>query len=238
MNPEAKICRNCKNGFTIESEDFAFYEKIEVPPPTFCPDCRLQRRMLFRNERTFYKRTCDLCGKDIISSYAPEYTGPVYCQKCWWSDKWDPYSYGRDFDFSRPFFAQFQELFCTVPMLALQNDDGIASVNCEYNSDFAFSKNCYMCTCGWYNENCGYTSNANYNKDVFDSYITNNSELSYECSTSDGCYGCSYCTQCVDCRNCFLGFDLRACSDCVMCVGLRSKSYCILNQQYYKEEYL
>ncbi|KKT90642.1 MAG: hypothetical protein UW91_C0052G0013 [Parcubacteria group bacterium GW2011_GWF2_45_11] len=104
IRPETKTCQNCKSGFTIEPEDFAFYEKIHVPPPTFCPDCRLQLRLLFRNERTFYKRKCDLCGKNMISSYAPEYTYPVYCQKCWWSDKWDPYQYGREYDFSKPFF--------------------------------------------------------------------------------------------------------------------------------------
>ena len=36
MNPETKNCQNCKKDFTIESEDFAFYEKIKVPPPTWC----------------------------------------------------------------------------------------------------------------------------------------------------------------------------------------------------------
>ncbi len=32
---EVKTCQNCKQNFTIESEDFVFYEKIDVPPPTF-----------------------------------------------------------------------------------------------------------------------------------------------------------------------------------------------------------
>jgi hypothetical protein len=38
MKNETKNCQNCKNDFTIESEDFKFYEKIKVPPPTWCPD--------------------------------------------------------------------------------------------------------------------------------------------------------------------------------------------------------
>jgi len=245
MNPETKICKNCQTQFLIEPDDFTFYEKIGLPAqagvpwsPTFCPPCRYQRRLMYRNERSYYKRTCSLCKKDTIALYPADFETPVVCQKCWWSDTWDPFQYGRDFDFSRPFFEQFAELFHAVPMLALQNDDGIGSVNCQYNSDFAFSKNCYMCTCGWYNENCAHTSNANYNKDLLDSYITNKSVLSYECSLSDNCYGCAYCTKCFDSRNCFLGYDLRGCSDCVMCVGLRSKTYCILNQQYSREEYL
>lgn len=36
---------------------------------------------------------------------------------------------------------------------------------------------------------------------------------------------------------CILGFDLRGCSNCIMCVGLRSAQYCILNHRYSKEEY-
>ena len=34
MNPERKTCKNCKKDFVIEAEDFAFYERIQVPPPT------------------------------------------------------------------------------------------------------------------------------------------------------------------------------------------------------------
>ncbi len=79
MKNETKNCQNCKQNFTIESEDFNFYEKIKVPPPTFCPECRMQRRMVWRNERVLYKRKCDLCNKNIISMYADFAVFPVYC---------------------------------------------------------------------------------------------------------------------------------------------------------------
>ena len=59
----------------------------------------------------------------------------------------------------------------------------------------------------------------------------------YESNLCEKCYGCSYCTRCFNSTNCVMGFDLRDCLDCVMCVGLRSKQYCILNKQYTKEEY-
>src|SRR3990167_3409396 len=72
MKEETKQCQNCKQGFTIESEDFKFYEKIKVPPPTFCPDCRFQRRLLFRNNRVFYRRECKLCKKSVLSVYNKE----------------------------------------------------------------------------------------------------------------------------------------------------------------------
>ena len=59
------ICQNCKKDFVIEPEDFNFYEKIKVPPPTFCPECRLIRRFARRNEKALYHRVCEKCEKKI-----------------------------------------------------------------------------------------------------------------------------------------------------------------------------
>src|SRR5256885_746105 len=102
---ETKQCQNCKQDFVIEPEDFDFYEKMKVPPPTFCPDCRLQRRTSVRNERSLYKTTCNLCGKSFVSMYSSDKPFKVYCKDCWYSDNWDVLSYGRDYDFSKPFFT-------------------------------------------------------------------------------------------------------------------------------------
>ncbi|MCR4328412.1 MAG: hypothetical protein NUV53_02730 [Patescibacteria group bacterium] len=252
MNSETRNCQNCSLKFVIEPDDFSFYEKIGVPAPTLCPDCRFQRRLLWRNERTFYRRACDLCKRSIIAVYpaSAERSGPlrqssseaseatpVYCQKCWWSDTWNPLAYGQDIDFSRPFFEQVKELWNKVPAISIQNDDGIASTNCEYAYDWAFSKNTYMSVCGWYTENCLYTYYACYDKDIMDCYFIWNSEIAYELVNCGKCYNSKYCTLCFDCTDCTLSYDLRGCSHCTMCVGLRSKQYCILNQQYSKEEY-
>jgi hypothetical protein len=54
---ENRTCQNCKKDFTIEPDDFSFYEKIKVPAPTFCPYCRMMRRMVFGNLSTFYKKS-------------------------------------------------------------------------------------------------------------------------------------------------------------------------------------
>src|SRR3989338_6874461 len=100
---ENRICQNCKKDFTIEPDDFGFYEKMKVPPPTFCPECRSQRRNAWRNNTSLYSRKCDLCNKFIISLYSPDSGLTVYCNKCWWSDKWDPKDYGAGYDFLKPF---------------------------------------------------------------------------------------------------------------------------------------
>ena len=102
MKSETRECQNCKQDFIIEPEDLNFYEKIKVPPPTFCPECRNQRRMSWRNERTLYKRKCDAPGHDemLISFLPPEEQLTVYDANVWWSDAWDPLSYGKEYDFS------------------------------------------------------------------------------------------------------------------------------------------
>ena len=157
MKSENKNCQNCKRSFTIEPDDFGFYEKMKVPPPTFCPECRRQRRNAWRNTFSLYSRKCDSCGKSVVSLYAPDSGITIYCNKCWWSDKWDAKSFGVDYDFSKPFFAQFRELIGKVPHISIVNDDGIASLNCEYTHDWWFSKNCYMAFSGWYVENVMYS---------------------------------------------------------------------------------
>ena len=42
QKPETKNCQNCKNDFTIEVDDFSFYEKIGVDVPKICSECRAQ----------------------------------------------------------------------------------------------------------------------------------------------------------------------------------------------------
>ena len=116
------ICQNCKQDFIIESEDFNFYEKIKVPPPTWCPKCRAIRRLMWRNERTLYYNTCAFSGKKIFSMFDPETKLVVYDKDIWWSDKWDPTYYGIDYDFSKPFLCNLENYFnvCHLQTWAIQ----------------------------------------------------------------------------------------------------------------------
>ena len=104
MASNTRNCQNCKKDFIIEPDDFSFYEKLKVPPPTFCPECRFRRRMLSTNERVLYRRKCDMTGKTIFSMYHEDVPFPVYHPEAWYGDDWDPYSYGVDYDFSKSFF--------------------------------------------------------------------------------------------------------------------------------------
>ncbi|MFA6189899.1 MAG: hypothetical protein WC711_00050 [Candidatus Staskawiczbacteria bacterium] len=231
---ENKVCQNCKQDFIIEPDDFAFYEKMKVPAPTFCPDCRLQRRLSFRNERILYKRACDLCGKEVISIYHPDGKNVMYCQQCWWSDKWDPLAYGQDYDFSKPFFEQYQKLLKRVPRVSLINAN---SINSEYTHLAADNKDCYMLFESSNNERCNHSYWMQQSKDCLDCAFVNSSELCYEVSVAWNCYKVFFSKECRDCTESYFLQDCVGCSNCYGCVGLRQKHYYIFNEPHTKEEY-
>ena len=238
-----KNCKNCQAQFEITDEDLKFYDKISpvfddrkylVPPPTLCPDCRQQRRFSFRNERYLFKRKCDLCNKSMVSFFDKHVKFPVYCVDCWWSDKWDPYKYGKDFDFSRPFFDQFQDLMNSVPqagLLQLNNE------NSEYNSLLAFSKNTYMSPGSYHMEDCYYVSKSEYCKNCLDSNFIDHMELASGCINCGQCYNVHNLINCKNCSGSSYMQDCRGCQNCFMCVGVVQKQYYFKNKQYTQSEY-
>lgn len=126
------VCTNCQTKFEITEADEIFYKKFEVPPPMQCPQCRLVRRLMERNVKYLYYRTCDLTKKNTLSQYHKNQPFPVYSPEAWWSDDWDATDFGQPFDFHRGFFEQFAELKATVPHLALFNTEGTMQ-----NSDYS-----------------------------------------------------------------------------------------------------
>ncbi len=187
---------------------------------------------------SLYNRKCELCGKSVISIYSSESGIIVYCNKCWWSDKWNPKSYGRDYDFSKPFFAQFAALMKSVPHMAIVNDDGIASLNCEYTHDWWFSKNCYMCFSGWHTENTMYSFYLLAGRDLVDCMnIRSKSEQLYESITTSLSYRAKYSQYCLNLIDSQFTYDCWNCSNCFLCAGLRGKKFHFKNKQYSEEEY-
>ena len=231
---ETKSCQFCKKNFTLGADDFAFFEKLQVPPPTWCTECRLIRRLSWRNERSLYKRKCGLCVADIIAMYSPDGPFQVYCPPCFYSDKWDPTTYGREYDFSRPFFVQLQELQHAIPHIALLQGTMVNSPWCNYELE---DKNCYLNFGGQYNEDGAYSQYSHKTKEVLDSYWLQNGELGYESMLSDGFYKLFYSRLCYGCQDTYFSFDCKNCSNIFGCSGLRSKEYCIYNQQITKAEF-
>jgi len=229
-----KVCKNCKNSFKIRKEDFIFYEQIKVPPPSHCPDCRVQKRLSFRNERTLYKRVCDLCKKDGISIYPSGTAFPVYCHKCWWGDGWDPTIYGMEYNNSKPFLEQYAELKNKVPRIALLVID---SINSDYTNNSAENKNSYLIFAAENNEDCMYGRLIQRCKTSIDCTFLYDSELCYECSDCKKCFKCLFSEKLQDCLEVLFSFDMRNCQNCIFCTNGRNLNYCIENVQCTKEEF-
>ncbi|MEI6711331.1 MAG: hypothetical protein WCK88_03820 [bacterium] len=77
---EKKICPITGREFVMTEEDEKMYDmlspviggqKLLIPLPTLCPQERQIRRMVWRNYDQFYKNTCALTGKEVISIYRP-----------------------------------------------------------------------------------------------------------------------------------------------------------------------
>lgn len=232
---ENKICTQCENEFHISKDELSFYEKIKVPTPRFCVDCRLKQRLIWRNEKTLYRRTCDLCKKNIISIYSPDSPFTVYCRECFHSDNWDPSSFASKIDFSKPFLRQFRELQLKVPRIAsfvFQNTQS------EYVNGAAFNKNCYMAFVSDHNEDLLYSYSTMNSRTSSDLLNCNECELCYECLTCSKCYQVTYSEDCSSSQNLMFCRNCVNCQDCIGCVNLKNKRYAIFNEIYSKEDYL
>ncbi|MCX6807385.1 MAG: hypothetical protein NTZ80_01060 [Patescibacteria group bacterium] len=237
------VCIKCQSQFEITPEDLLFYDKIspvfndkrfQIPAPRLCPDCRLQIRLSFRHGGSLHSRLCDLSGKKMISMYPADTAFKVYESSEWWSDKWDGLNYGRGFDANRPFAEQFQDLYNSVPHVALVNTN---AENSYYNSHTINSKNCYLIFGGTNNEDAMYGHFIISCKNVFDGMSINSCELCYEGISSIDCYDCKYFYSCRNCDDCLLVEDCQSCHSCIGCFGLRSKEYHVFNKPVSKDEY-
>jgi len=237
MEQEKRQCRNCKQEFVITPDDFTFYEKLKVPTPTWCPQCRMQRRFAFRNDRTLFKRKCDHCGKDVISIYHKDSPYVVYCQTCWWADDWDSLKYGADYDFTKPFFEQFDALLKRTPIAANFIVDESRMINSAYNNMVLALKDCYLLTNADFNESCSYGCELENSKNCIDTNLVNESELCYEVVNCRKCYRTFWSQDCDACTDVYFSRDLRGCQYCFGCTGLRNQKYYIYNESYTKEEY-
>lgn len=240
---ETKICKHCGVSFPITDKDMEFYSMISptfgekkylIPPPTLCPDCRQQRRLSFRNERKLYKRKCDATGKDIVSIYSPDKPYKVYHQDYWWSDKWDPMEYGREFDFTRSAFDQFSKLLQAVPRPSLINTN---SENSEYTQTCTDNKNGYMLFESSFDEDCLYGYWLHYAQYCVDCSFCDRSSHCYDCLDCINCHRTSFSVNCQNCKNSIYLRDCIGCSNCFGCKNLYNKQFHFFDVEYSEREY-
>ncbi len=186
---------------------------------------------------SLFKRKCDAPGHDeiLISFFPPEEKLTVYDSNSWWSDRWDPLSYGREYDFSKTFFEQWRDLRDRIPLQSLSN---IHATNSDYCNVAEVSKDSYMCSGSWTVERTFYSNRISEIKDSSDLYIVHRSELCYEDVICSDSYRLLYSINCKSCVDSYFLYDCIGCTNCFGCSNLRSKSYCMWNEQLSREEYM
>ncbi len=238
------FCASCALSFTVMDDDLAFYDQVSpifggkkygIPPPTLCPDCRQQRRLSIVNERNFYTTTCGLCKKRTMTEHPSESGKTVYCRDCWFSDRWDSCSYGKDVDFTQPIFPQILELVRSVPALNLLAEG--TNVNSDYIHYAGYAKNCYLIMHADFCEDCYYGYGFKKNTSCVDGFYNLSCQLCYDCVDVHSCYGLKGSQDCVNCSSSAFLRDCIGCKNCFLCAGLRNKEYCFENEQLSKADY-
>src|SRR3989338_4635463 len=98
-----RVCRFSGEKFYVRPEDVEFYKKIRVPLPTLSPNERRRRRCAAHNSYTLFKKVSAYSGKKIVSIYSPRSPFKIYEHQVWYSDRWDPFEYARDYEVGQSF---------------------------------------------------------------------------------------------------------------------------------------
>ncbi len=235
-----RICTNswCRSPFDIFDADREMAKKFDVEwNPEHCPACRHQYRGMFSAFLALHRRTSSLSGKPILSIFSAAKPFPVYSIAEWWSDAWDAVSYGRSFDFSQPFFPQFDALHTVVPKIANFNEE---SENTDYSTNVGReTKNVYYSLRVYRSQDIYYCETiTGYNNDLLDCLNCQKCSELWECTRCIDCHLGSFLQNCYTTRDSHFCIDCRGCNDCLFCWNLRNKSYHINNQPVPKEKFL
>lgn len=235
--PQIRVCFDCEKEFKIEEGDISLLKILRTPAPTHCPDCRHRRRLSFSNYSNIYKRKCDVPEhQDImISPVAPIMPWITYDYDTYYSDSWDPFSYGRAVNSDDTFFDQFLSLMKVVPQ------PGVRRGKNSVNSDFCFYgeslKDGYYVFGGRRSENILFSTSIYDSKNIVDSYFLRRVDYAYDNIGTSDSYKCKYTYFSSNCIECDFIYDCRNCQNCFGCVNLRNKNYYIFNEKFTQEEY-
>ena len=91
---EGKCLHNCSLAFRFIPPELQFYKKHNLPEPKLCFNCRHARRVEQTNPPRLYHRICmcekedhfhntEKCIVEFETTYSPDKSQLVYCEKCY-----------------------------------------------------------------------------------------------------------------------------------------------------------
>jgi hypothetical protein len=234
-NQQNKICEHCKQNFTISEEELSLYEKVGIELPTLCFFCRVKIHLSFWMFGKFRKGVSALSGDSLITVLPENSRYPIYTLAEWYSDQWDPMDFGMDYDSTKSFFEQLQNLQEKIPH---PHQNGSKNTGCDWCDDVWNCKNSYLSRSMIDCEDLFYSYRNLRVKNSIDMTVCFHSEKCYDCSNCHNSFKLFYSKHSRDCIESSFLYDCRNCQNCFMCWNLRNKSYYIKNIEYPREEYL
>jgi hypothetical protein len=75
----------CTEAFKIIPDELTFYQRMNLPIPHLCPNCRHYQKLKQRNPLMLWHRKCmkEGCQNEFETSYAPDRPEIVYCERCY-----------------------------------------------------------------------------------------------------------------------------------------------------------
>ena len=189
-----RVCRFSGEKFYVRPEDVEFYKKIRVPLPTLSPNERRRRRCAAHNSYTLFKKVSAYSGKKIVSIYSPRSPFKIYEHKVWYSDRWDPLEYARDYEVGESFFDQFYKFQLAVPRPSLISDP--KNVNSDFTNVSRSLKNCYFTFDQNGGEDLYYHQCCAEDKNCIECWALDYSDTCYESKIGQRLFKCFFCDEC------------------------------------------
>jgi len=206
-----------------------------------CTDCR----------SLYHCKMCFLCDNSSELNFCFDMRGCQNCffcsglrnQKyCYFNEQLSREEYEGKMEFinlkSYKGFEEFRIKFIEEIVERSKYERMINAENCTGNF-LVNTKNCFNCFDVENAEDCSYLRiGANGLKDVHHSHaIVDGSELIVGNVSTTESYNCHNVIGCWTCNECSYSEFLQGCKNCIGCISLRRKQYCVFNKQYSKDEY-
>ena len=106
VSKEIFVCVECNKNYRVIKDELSFYQKMSIPIPRECPECRHRKRFKNRGPNNLWHRRCQCagiesdnkiyqntvnhphhnknhCSNEFETSYSPERKEIVYCESCY-----------------------------------------------------------------------------------------------------------------------------------------------------------
>ena len=234
---EWRICRRTGKEFPIFESEKILLEQISptiadkkylLSLPQLSPEARQIKRLIWRNERKFYK-FIDAQGKSGISTISDQMWLRVMSQTDFYA--YDHLQYGVPY--THDLFADIWLLFKHMPYPNKLCDNMENSEYCNQETD---DKNCYMNAWGHNNENSLYTTYSLKGLRTVDNYRAMHCEYAYESVDIHTSQRVFFSQQIENSYDIWFSYDLKSCQNVLFGFGINNANYVFKNKIMPKEE--